>query len=221
MPYHFKAKYDNKAGHKALVGVRGGSGSFYYHYYSEQPTLEAALKAARNGCKQGKGDYTGPSGACRVLYLNAQYVGNLGADEIEKLVRESSSAPQAAGGDVGRPTGDAASVQPRPNHRVFKLNGEWANRSDNVQGTFTAEQNGGKGGIDLQLASVPCTGQWLWSKGKYNTTNPPQGTWSIACEDQTVASGTYISFKPGVGTVTGEDAKGNKLSLVFRPSVEN
>ncbi len=60
---------------------------------------------------------------------------------------------------------------------------------------------------------MTCSGQWIWAKGEYRSRTPPQGTWSIACDNRTTAGGTYISHKPREGE--GIDNQNRKIKLTF------
>jgi hypothetical protein len=99
----------------------------------------------------------------------------------------------------------------------YNLRGSWEGVSENIQGTFSSDKTTVKGKLQIRLtpSGQPCVGQWMWAKGEYDTSNPPQGTWSIACGNGKAASGTYKSFKIGEGIIEGLDNSGKKISMYF------
>ena len=119
-----------------------------------------------------------------------------------------------------RPSGSRVSSSKQGNDHAIK--GSWEGVSDNIYGSFTTDSTSGRGRLKVQFdrddsANAVCSGQWLWGKGKYDTSSLPQGTWSLACDDGLTAGGTYVSSTPSNGTIEGEDAQGRKLSMFFNP----
>ncbi len=62
---------------------------------------------------------------------------------------------------------------------------------------------------------VECVGQWMWARGKYRTTNPPEGTWSVACNNGLSAAGIYTSHRQCNGNGSGSDPQGRRITFTF------
>ncbi len=95
--------------------------------------------------------------------------------------------------------------------------GKWEGVSDNMSGAFTTSTNKDRGTLTVHTGNpaLACSGQWIWAKGKYGSSTPPQGTWSIACDNRVTASGTYTSYEPGKGVIEGQDNKSRDLRMYF------
>jgi len=97
------------------------------------------------------------------------------------------------------------------------VTGTWEGISDDLTGKFKTNSTKNNGFLEVKTynPNMTCSGQWMWAKGEYGSKIPPQGTWSIACDNRTTASGTYISHKPGEGGAEGIDNQNRKIKLKF------
>ena len=95
------------------------------------------------------------------------------------------------------------------------LAASWESKENLLAGVLKYKNNGGKGSIEASAGNISCKGTWQFVSGKYGTNNLPIGTWAIACNDGSAASGTYKSNKLGKGTGRGTDADGNTVKLTF------
>jgi len=97
------------------------------------------------------------------------------------------------------------------------VTGTWEGISDNLTGKFKTDSTRNSGFLEVKTynPNMTCSGQWMWAKGEYGSRTPPQGTWSIACDNRTTAGGTYISHKPGEGEGEGIDNQNRKIKLRF------
>jgi hypothetical protein len=117
--------------------------------------------------------------------------------------------------------GYSATTNPAPISSVNKvqrtLHGSWEGVSENITGSFTTDNSRRTGKIDLEVdqPSTRCKGKWSLTKGAYNQQTKPQGVWSLACNDNISASGTFLSEKRGQGTITGEDNKKQKINMTY------
>ena len=147
------------------------------------------------------------------------------SDDYNPRSNATNIKPQGAAGHVKNYDGSTKTevnygeppIEKASSSASYRLYGTWEGVSENVKGTFFSDQTMVKGKLQvrLNLEDQPCVGQWMWGKGEYNTPNPPQGTWSIACGNGKAASGTYKSFKIGEGIIEGLDSSGRKISMFF------
>lgn len=147
------------------------------------------------------------------------------SDDYTPRPTTASAEPQGVAGHVDNYDGstktavnsDGSPIEKANSLASYSLYGTWEGVSENVKGTFSSDQTTVKGKLQIRLnqKDQPCIGQWMWGKGEYNTPNPPQGTWSIACGNGKAASGTYKSFKIGEGIIEGLDNSGKKINMYF------
>jgi hypothetical protein len=132
--------------------------------------------------------------------------------ESEKPVDETPIATKTTdekGGDATKQNSLAEGWQSVP------LAASWESKEDLLAGLLKYKNNAGKGLIEASAGNISCKGRWQFVSGKYGTSNPPIGTWAIACNDGSAASGTYKSDKLGRGIGRGTDANGKIVKLTF------
>ncbi len=91
----------------------------------------------------------------------------------------------------------------------------WLGSGDLFVGFLKYRNNAGNGPLEVSMGTISCRGTWQFSSGKYGTAKLPRGSWTVACSDGRVASGTYISNKLGQGTGLGTDANGEMVKITY------
>jgi len=100
--------------------------------------------------------------------------------------------------------------------KSYLLFGKWAGISDQLVGALNISDSDNEGSITISAPQFDCKGNWVWSRGQHGGTEPPQGTWAVACSNGETATGRYTSYRPGEGLVQGVDARGRELVMYFR-----
>jgi hypothetical protein len=99
--------------------------------------------------------------------------------------------------------------------RTVPFAASWEGRDDLLSGVLKYQDDKGRGALEAATGEVTCRGQWQFVSGTYGTSDPPTGTWSIACTDGRAASGTYVSDRLGKGVGRGTDAEGRAVKITY------
>ncbi len=96
------------------------------------------------------------------------------------------------------------------------LSFNWPVFGNNLSGKFFRTGKSGDGKIWLSPSeNVECAGTWKHLSGEIGTANPPEGEWSILCNNGLAANGSYKTSSSDLINGEGKDSEKNLISFSF------
>lgn len=195
--------------------------------------MSDAVQSALWYCQKNKADQGATGCECDMVAENDKIVVAVPSDFLARMAgklpvkTKTTAAPTATAPPLpnkqiaATPMDDSPAPIRKSAYNVpmaISWDGVWELLSGKL--SYTEEGTLGQvrdGKIKARLPSgeAECNGVWRLSSGKYGTSTPPTGTWSIACTNGLAASGEYTSHEPGRGSGIGEDTQGRRVKISF------
>ncbi len=190
-------KYQAASYHKVMFSYKKADGSAGYRYVSNWKYRPAVYLAGYLRCIR-KLRTTKSPGPCTPLYLDDNDISTKSKAEISKIL----GTPPPSNNKK-----DTVGVYEKLRYGSLKYVGELLHVQYN-RSPFIVTLDGG----------IKCTGEMDYKKGKFNTVTMPQGIWSLTCDNGRSLKGNYLWTAPDIGEAIGNDNKGHKINLVFKPT---